>query len=134
MERREKAEWLVTEGVKECTCSPIVRYGEQCADSLGVVKPSEDPNVKGDPFKTLFVGRLSYDVTEKDLEREFGRFGPIERVGFLHTGRKLVANNLQIRLVTDTTAETPDLKKKHRGYAFIVFERDQDMKGMNILT
>ncbi|KAK8219978.1 hypothetical protein M8818_000394 [Zalaria obscura] len=93
MERREKAEWLVTEGVKE-------------------FKPSEDPNVKGDPFKTLFVGRLSYDVTEKDLEREFGRFGPIER----------------IRLVTDTTAETPDLKKKHRGYAFIVFERDQDMK------
>lgn len=40
----------------------------------------EDPNVRGDAFKTLFVARLSYDTTEKDLEREFGRFGPIERV------------------------------------------------------
>ena len=42
--------------------------------------PDEDPKVRGDAFKTLFVARLSYDVTEKDLEREFGRFGPIERV------------------------------------------------------
>lgn len=36
--------------------------------------------MRGDAFKTLFVARLSYDTTEKDLEREFGRFGPIERV------------------------------------------------------
>lgn len=44
------------------------------------VERGEDPNVRGDAFKTLFVARLSYDTTEKDLEREFGRFGPIERV------------------------------------------------------
>jgi len=31
----------------------------------------------------LFVARLSYDTTEKDLEREFGRFGPIERVRYM---------------------------------------------------
>lgn len=43
-------------------------------------KPTEDPQVKGNPLKTLFVARLSYDATEADLEREFGRFGPIERV------------------------------------------------------
>jgi RNA recognition motif-containing protein len=42
--------------------------------------PSEDPQVRGDAFKTLFVSRLSYDAKEADLEREFGRFGPIERV------------------------------------------------------
>ena len=40
----------------------------------------DDPNVRGDAFKTLFIARLSYDTKEKDLEREFGRFGPIERV------------------------------------------------------
>lgn len=40
----------------------------------------EDPQVRGDAFKTLFVSRLSYDATEKDLEREFGKFGAIERV------------------------------------------------------
>jgi U1 small nuclear ribonucleoprotein len=43
-------------------------------------KPQEDPKIKGDAFKTLFVARLNYDVDEKDLQREFGRFGPIERV------------------------------------------------------
>lgn len=42
--------------------------------------PTEDPNIRGDAFKTLIVARLSYDADERDLEREFGRFGPIERV------------------------------------------------------
>lgn len=74
-------------------------------------KPNEDPKIKGDAVKTLFVGRLSYDVKESDLEREFGRFGPIER----------------IRIVKDET--TPKPKKPHRGYAFIVYEREKDMRG-----
>lgn len=42
--------------------------------------PATDAQIRGDPFRTLFVARLSYDVKESDLEREFGRFGPIERV------------------------------------------------------
>ena len=45
-----------------------------------LLEREDDPNIRGDAFKTLFVARLSYDTTEKDLEREFGRFGPIERV------------------------------------------------------
>jgi U1 small nuclear ribonucleoprotein len=45
-----------------------------------LVDPSNDPQIRGDAFKTLFVARLSYDVKESDLEREFGRFGPVERV------------------------------------------------------
>ncbi|KAI5304988.1 hypothetical protein KEM55_009184 [Ascosphaera atra] len=73
--------------------------------------PNSDPQARGDPFRTLFVARLSYDVTEQELEREFGRYGPIER----------------IRIVTDTA--NPKSKKKHRGYAFIVYEREKDMKG-----
>ncbi|KAF3928948.1 hypothetical protein AA313_de0207787 [Arthrobotrys entomopaga] len=68
--------------------------------------PDNDPHIRGDPYKTLFVSRLSYDIKEQDLEREFGRFGPIDR----------------IRLVRDK--ET----KKPRGYAFILFEREKDMK------
>ncbi|KIY04008.1 uncharacterized protein Z520_00700 [Fonsecaea multimorphosa CBS 102226] len=74
-------------------------------------RPNDDPKIKGDAVKTLFVGRLSYDVKEADLEREFGRFGPIER----------------IRIVKDET--TPKPKKPHRGYAFIVYEREKDMRG-----
>ncbi|KAL6866887.1 hypothetical protein J3F83DRAFT_715182 [Trichoderma novae-zelandiae] len=96
--KREKAEAaakLVTEGPKN-------------------FKPNEDPNIRGDAFKTLIVARLSYDADERDLEREFGRFGPIER----------------IRIVVDTHAhEKPNKKKKpHRGYAFVVFEREKDMR------
>ncbi|OLN81482.1 U1 small nuclear ribonucleoprotein 70 kDa-like protein [Colletotrichum chlorophyti] len=77
-------------------------------------KPHEDPNIRGDAFKTLVVARLSYEANEQDLEREFGRFGPIER----------------IRIITDTHAhEKPRKKKKpHRGYAFVVFEREKDMR------
>ncbi|KAI1306614.1 U1 small nuclear ribonucleoprotein of 70kDa MW N terminal-domain-containing protein [Xylaria venustula] len=77
--------------------------------------PADDANIRGDPFKTLIVARLSYDANESDLEKEFGRFGPIER----------------IRIITDTHAhERPNKKKKpHRGYAFVVFDREKDMRG-----
>ena len=43
-------------------------------------KPSEDSQIRGDALKTLFIARLGYDTETKDLEREFGRYGPIERV------------------------------------------------------
>lgn len=56
-------------------------------------------------FKTLFVGRLSYDTTEKKLRREFEQYGAIRR----------------IKMVTDTVTGNP------RGYAFIEFEREEDM-------
>ncbi|KAF9700484.1 hypothetical protein EKO04_001763 [Ascochyta lentis] len=94
IEKKEKQEKLLTEGIND-------------------YKPSEDPKVQGDAFKTLFVSRLAYGATSDDLEREFGRYGPIER----------------IRIVEDTTAP-PDAppKKKKRGYAFIVYEREKDMK------
>ncbi|ODQ67711.1 RNA-binding domain-containing protein, partial [Nadsonia fulvescens var. elongata DSM 6958] len=68
--------------------------------------PANDPQVRGDPYKTLFISRLSYEVNEQDLEKEFVRFGPIERV----------------RVVRDN--ETG----KSSGYAFIVFERERDLK------
>lgn len=73
---------------------------------LALYHPRQDPNIKGDPYKTLFVSRLSYKVTEQDLMREFGRYGAIER----------------IRIVTNIKNNKPT------GYAFIVFERERDMK------
>ncbi|KAI6245865.1 U1 small nuclear ribonucleoprotein [Erysiphe necator] len=95
LEKRERQNQLLTEVSK-------------------LYKPQEDPNIRGDSFKTLIVARLSYDATEKDLESEFGRFGPIER----------------IRIVVDTHQdEKPNKKKKkHRGYAFVVYEREKDMR------
>lgn len=89
------------------------KLAEMQSDGFKGFKPDEDPKVKGDAFKTLFVGRLAYDVKESDLEREFGRFGPIER----------------IRIVRDEHVDKP--KKQSRGYAFIVFEREKDLKGIH---
>lgn len=74
--------------------------------SLSAGNPSGAADTTGDAFKTLFVGRLPYDITESALRREFERFGPITRI-------EIVARN-------DTGAS--------RGYAFIEFEREKDMK------
>ncbi|RMZ76889.1 hypothetical protein DV738_g4741, partial [Chaetothyriales sp. CBS 135597] len=95
------------------------RLEEMQKEGFEGYKPQNDPKIKGDPLRTLFVGRLSYEAKEQDLEREFGRFGTIER----------------IRIVRDESKDEPadkqtakKKKKPHRGYAFIVFERERDMK------
>jgi U1 small nuclear ribonucleoprotein len=80
-------------------------------DFKNTYKPQQDPNIRGDAYKTLFISRLSYDVTTKDLEREFSRFGAIERV----------------RIVTDKGKGKN--AGKPRGYAFVLFENELDMKG-----
>ncbi|KEP61972.1 UNVERIFIED_CONTAM: RNA recognition motif-containing protein [Hammondia hammondi] len=67
--------------------------------------PKEDKKLTGDPFRTLFVGGISYDTTEKKLRREFEQYGSIKRV----------------RLIYDRNG-------KPRGYGFIEFENDRDMK------
>ncbi|KAF2762695.1 RNA-binding domain-containing protein [Pseudovirgaria hyperparasitica] len=90
------------------------KHEKTMAEGKDGYDPANDPNVRGDAFKTLFVGRISYDTEPRDLQKEFGRFGPIER----------------IRIVTDTRAgeKKASRVKKNRGYAFILFEREKDMK------
>jgi U1 small nuclear ribonucleoprotein len=56
------------------------RLEEMAKDDFKEFQPENDPQIRGDAVKTLFVSRLSYEAKESDLEREFGRFGPIERV------------------------------------------------------
>jgi len=85
-------------------------------------KPTEDANIRGDAFKTLFVARLSYETDIKDLEREFGRFGPIERI-------RIVTNNGESKKKDGSVNKK---KGKSKGYAFVVFEREKDMKGKQI--
>ncbi|GES96793.1 U1 small nuclear ribonucleoprotein 70 kDa [Rhizophagus clarus] len=86
-EKKKKAEEAIKKGLEEWD-------------------PNKDENVTGDPFKTLFVARMSYDITEKDLRREFEMYGPVEN----------------IRIVKRKDDGKP------RGYAFIEFEREKDMK------
>lgn len=102
--KQEHQKWLMTEGFKQQW------------------NPHEDPNVKDkDPLKTLFVSRLPYDVTVRELEQIFGRYGKIDRA----------------RIVTDHGHEakrkgkiSKTLMEKSRGYAFIVFESERAMIGM----
>jgi U1 small nuclear ribonucleoprotein len=56
------------------------RLEEMTREDFKEFQPEADPQIRGDAVKTLFVGRLAYEAKESDLEREFGRFGPIERV------------------------------------------------------
>ena len=67
--------------------------------------PKEDPNTTSDAYKTLFVAKLNYETTETTLRNEFEIYGPIKK----------------IRLVCDNEG-------KPRGYAFIEFDHQRDMK------
>jgi U1 small nuclear ribonucleoprotein len=43
-------------------------------------KPSADPNISGDAYKTLFISRLDYGIEEKDLRKVFSAYGAIDDV------------------------------------------------------
>ena len=63
--------------------------------------PNADPHIKDtDPYKTIFIGRLPYDLNEIELQKHFARFGEIEK----------------IRIVKDK------ITQQNKGYAFIVFK------------
>ncbi|GAV82931.1 RRM_1 domain-containing protein/U1snRNP70_N domain-containing protein [Cephalotus follicularis] len=84
----------------------LEKGAEKAAEELQNYDPTNDPNVSGDPYKTLFVARLNYETTESRIKREFESYGPIKRV----------------RLVTDKVSNKP------RGYAFIEYVHTRDMK------
>ncbi|KAE8718501.1 U1 small nuclear ribonucleoprotein 70 kDa [Hibiscus syriacus] len=79
---------------------------EKAAEELKNYDPNSDPNISGDPYKTLFVARLNYETSESRIKREFESYGPIKRV----------------RLVTGKSTNKP------RGYAFIEYMHTRDMK------
>lgn len=80
-------------------------HKEEMKKFMAKYDPHKDPNASGDPFKTLFVARVSYDTTEKKIKREFEVFGSIKRVRMIY-----------------------DHKGKPRGYAFIEYEHERDLK------
>ncbi|XP_047333832.1 U1 small nuclear ribonucleoprotein 70 kDa [Impatiens glandulifera] len=78
----------------------------KAAEELEKYDPHNDPNISGDPYKTLFVAKLNYDTTDRSIKREFEAYGPIKR----------------IRLVADKVTNKP------RGYAFVEYVHTRDMK------
>lgn len=84
----------------------LQKHKEKLEAAVAAYAPSEDPNIEGDPFKTLFIARLADEVSERKLRREFEEYGPIKRIQIIHDKK------------TD----------KPRGYAFIEYEDKDDMK------
>ncbi|XP_063933106.1 U1 small nuclear ribonucleoprotein 70 kDa-like isoform X2 [Zophobas morio] len=78
---------------------------EKLKEEIAKYKPKEAEGLTGDPFKTLFVARINYEVSESKLIREFEQFGRIK----------------QGKLVYDR------FSGKSRGYAFLEFEKEEDM-------
>lgn len=62
-----------------------------------------EKEVMKDPYCTLFVARLDYEVTEMEISHSFGKYGAIS----------------SIRIIRDNEG-------KSRGYGFVVFEREVD--------
>ena len=67
-------------------------------------------------YNTLFVGRLAYETTERKLLREFEAHGPIK--------------DLKLIFERDPNGDAQNGHKppKSRGYAFIEYEREDDMR------
>eukprot|EP00850_Spirogloea_muscicola_P004429 SM000019S04973 [mRNA] locus=s19:305030:308053:+ [translate_table: standard] len=84
----------------------LEKGAEKLVEELEKYDPHKDPNIDGDPYKTLFVARISYETTETKLKRECEAYGPVKK----------------IRLVHDNATQKP------RGYAFIEYMHTRDMK------
>ncbi|OQV17823.1 U1 small nuclear ribonucleoprotein 70 kDa [Hypsibius exemplaris] len=67
--------------------------------------PADNNEASTDPYKTIFVGRLSYETSESKIKREFEQYGPV----------------VSVKMVHDKNTGKP------KGYAFVEFENENDM-------
>ncbi|KAG7026797.1 U1 small nuclear ribonucleoprotein 70 kDa [Cucurbita argyrosperma subsp. argyrosperma] len=99
--RIEKGAQKAAEELPKCdnlfnTSTPFVKRS-----SMSCVLPTyfcadlerDDPNVTGDPYKTLFVARLNYETSESRIKREFESYGPIKRVAIMNQFMLNLQNN-----------------------------------------
>ena len=95
------------------------RHAERLKKQLETYDPKRDANIpkETDPYKTLFVGRLSYDADEATLRREFETFGDVRTVTIPRVRKGTEGDDAK-------DAET----QRHCGYAFVEYAREDDMK------
>ncbi|XP_022870061.1 U11/U12 small nuclear ribonucleoprotein 35 kDa protein [Olea europaea var. sylvestris] len=80
-------------------------YRALLCSNAGLYDPFGDPKVIGDPYCTLFVGRLSHLTTEDTLRQAMSRYGRVKNL-------RLVRH-----IVTGAS----------RGYGFVEFETEREM-------
>jgi U1 small nuclear ribonucleoprotein 70kDa len=81
------------------------KHEDELKEKIPQYDPSHDEKIDGDAYKTLIVSRLPYEITEPALRREFEVYGTVRRVRLIY-----------------------DLEGKPRGYGFVEFERERDMR------
>ncbi|XP_015876230.2 U11/U12 small nuclear ribonucleoprotein 35 kDa protein [Ziziphus jujuba] len=80
-------------------------YRAHLCSSAGLYDPFGDPKVIGDPYCTVFVGRLSHLTTEYTLHKAMSKYGRVKNL-------RLVRH-----IVTGAS----------RGYAFVEYETEREM-------
>ena len=86
----------------EAKLAPLIEAYRREQKKCGGEHPTSGMNC----YNTLFVGRLAYEVTERKLLREMEQFGPVK----------------DLKLITSATSN------KSRGYAFVEYQHEEDMK------
>nr|GMD90807.1 U11/U12 small nuclear ribonucleoprotein 35 kDa protein [Ipomoea batatas] len=81
-------------------------YRALLCSNAGLYDPFGDPKAIGDPYCTLFVGRLSHLTTEHTLREEMSKYGRVKNL-------RLVRH-----IVTGASC----------GYAFVEFETEREMR------
>ncbi|KAF3434290.1 hypothetical protein FNV43_RR25393 [Rhamnella rubrinervis] len=81
-------------------------YRAHLCSSAGLYDPFGDPKVIGDPYCTVFVGRLSHQTTEHTLHKAMSKYGRVKNL-------RLVRH-----IVTGAS----------RGYAFVEYETEREMR------
>ena len=107
------------------------RGEEAAAEALKHWDPTKDPHIspESDALNTLFVGRLSYRVTEEALRSAFATYGPIVRVRVVRERKEppTEAANGAADATTSADAATTE-ESKSRGYGFVEFETPEALK------
>ncbi|CAI0397134.1 unnamed protein product [Linum tenue] len=80
-------------------------YRAQLCSSAGLYEPSGDPKIIGDPYCTIFVGRLSHFTDDQSLRKAMSKYGHVKN----------------LRIVRDIVTGAS------RGYAFVEFETEREM-------
>ncbi|XP_065868157.1 U11/U12 small nuclear ribonucleoprotein 35 kDa protein [Euphorbia lathyris] len=81
-------------------------YRAYLCSTAGLYDPFGDPKVIGEPYCTVFVGRLSHSTTEHTLRKAMSKYGKVKN----------------LRLVRDIVTGAS------RGYGFVEYETEREMR------
>ncbi|KAK5962911.1 U1 snRNP complex subunit SNP1 PWA37_005365 [Arxiozyma heterogenica] len=96
--------------------------------------PHNDPHMKNtDPYCTIFVGRLPYDINELELQKIFSKYGSIDRIRIVREKEAKIQNNCggndkSRKKKKLSKNEDTNTNNKSRGYGFIVFSNPMSSK------